>query len=160
VPAGQEAVANADVEEFWGHGVGAVADRHQRCLTAAAAVQDMLRAVAAALVDAKLRTQTMTTGQTLVSIETSMHVLLHGTPGTQKDGKPVGGGLLEGGSSQVLVDSCLLPSWPPLQAASAGTTLVSLLVAMEQRLLLAHTGANCQTYFCSCTGFLTENDTL
>jgi hypothetical protein len=128
------------------HGAAAVADRHQHCLTAPAAIQDMLRAVAATLVDAKLKTPLTSTGQTLVSLETSMRVLLQGPPAAhqdsltpQSDGKSAGG-VWEGAPSYVVVDSRLLPSWPPLPTASTTTALASLLVAMEQRLLLAHTG--------------------
>jgi hypothetical protein len=99
------------------------------------ALDDTLRAVGTALVDSKLKGAKMTTGQMLVAFEQTLrHVL-------KASGASAGqsGGLAARAAD--MVHSQLVPSWSTLRGTSAPAALVQLLFHVEQRLLLAHTGA-------------------
>jgi hypothetical protein len=127
--AGVPTSAATEAEKPWAIATAAAAERHGLCVTALTALDDVVQAVGCAAVDSKLKTARDSTGQTLVAFEHSLRRLLKCPQGESV----VGGGVVHGH---------LLPSWPPLRPAAASSAFAQLLFHIEQRLLLAHTGAS------------------
>ena len=113
---------------LWPLALAAARSHFRGTLPAHAAVDALLYAAAATLVDSKLKTAKVTTGQMLVTFE---QALRHMVKSAQQRGAAAGAPL----------HSALLPSWPPLRQAGAADAFAALLCHLEQRLFLAHTGA-------------------
>lgn len=93
--------------------------------------------MAVALVDAKLKAASSNTGETLVMLESFLRSALREDPSRAPVTDKAGGG----SRCEHVVACSLLPSWPRLHAESTAAAVMRLLFALEQRLLLARSGA-------------------